>query len=132
MQGYQAESTIRPSYPIDHGQEYETREFRLSEYSPQVTTLQNKFPSQQDPANTKSPSRKCWEVNNPTVRPSVPGFASPSSVDDFDRDEQQSRTGAEPHANDVIDEDEDSPSKKVFSMFICDEPEKIKEVDLCK
>ncbi|XP_031567239.1 uncharacterized protein LOC116302157 isoform X2 [Actinia tenebrosa] len=122
MQGYQADSTAKPNLPVDQDQEYETREFRLSEYPPQATT-----PSQQHPQNngpSKSPSRKCWEVSSPTVPPSVPGLVSQSSVGDSDQDVQ-------PQDDNGIYEDEDPSSKKAFSMFIGDDdPEKMKEEGL--
>lgn len=120
MQGYQPESTARSNLPLDQKQEYETREFRLSEYPPQATTT----PSQQHPQNNgplKSPSRRCWDVNSPTVPPAVSGLASQSSVGDNDHDVQ-------PQDNNGIYEDEDPSPKKAFSMFIGDESDKMKEV----
>ena len=119
MPGYQAESISRPNLPGDQEQQYETREFRLSEYPPQASS-----PSQQQPQNngpSKSPSRKCWDVNSPTVPPSVLSLASQGSVGETDHDVQ-------PQDNNGIYEDEDPSAKKPFSMFIGEEAEKKKEV----
>lgn len=95
-------------------QEFETRQFLFSEYTSQGNQHQELTPSSPSQI-TKSPVRKCWEVNPPAATtvftpPSPEGVALHVEEDEQDDNEDQLQ------------------NKKGFSMFIGDEAEKPKEV----
>lgn len=79
-----------------------------------ITSQQDNVPLHRDLANNGP--RHCWEVEKPTVPPSVVDTAPYKSH--------------VPQADVTIHEDEDPSSKKVFSVFISDEPVLTNEVQI--
>lgn len=112
-----------------HDPEYEIREFRLSEYPPQVHAQQNTPPLQPSPHQNgpmKSPSRKCWEVT-PTVSPSPTAPFTPASSEGVAVHMEEVQEGQGGDGN-QYDDASDVPAKKGVAMFIGDESDKPKEV----
>lgn len=136
--GFQFPSTHSPTYPPvssndyhgnhdyhgnQHGhrgdvrpeeQEYETRQFLLSEYAVQQDTSTS--PSNQNEP-TKSPVRKCWEVNPPS--PSAV-FVAASSTEGVVLHVEE--TQGEDNGNQFEDPN-DAHNKKGVALFIGEEAE---------